>query len=483
MNGVKYTLVKSQYQKKSDSATKRRWKCSTNYCNASIHTVNDDLSLFTSSGSHCNKSHRIWTADDLLKLDLLDKIAKKVMNDGLKPHTAYHVIARENPSAIQVMSGYKDAKGAAYKAQTKIRVSLPKTIKTIKKSLIDSKMNLNYYGQRLALKRFPDDGTSDESLKNWESRSGLMYLGDGGCGDFQVWCEKLGSQIISIAKYIHFDVSFKHTPEISPHAAIAIPYKGALHLIASFPSKDASHPPIAVPCATILLKKAKPDTNSYYAALIFLWKKCIKLFNVDIVSTSNVINGMGDYEPALKNAIKLIWKEHMIVKGCLFHYGQALNTNIGTKGLQPWHQSNKPKFDFKLYCYFRQFHSLALLPPQLVPRAWSLIVSRYKSETPSICHDNVVNWIKYHKGFWMKSGVFIKEWNCYRQPIRTNNLLECRNALINSRFGSHPFLYDFVQNLSEWFCDGFIEYEQYLKHSMVRQRHKQEILKNKVLDK
>ena len=100
-----------------------------------------------------------------------------------------------------------------------------------------------------------------------------------------------------------------------------------------------------------------------------------------------------------------------------------------------------------------------------------------------MCHDNVVKWIKYHKGFWMKSGVFIKEWNCYRQPIRTNNLLECRNALINSRFGSHPFLYDFVQNLSKWFCDGFIEYEQYLKHGMVRQRHKQEILKNMVLDK
>ena len=55
--------------------------------------------------------------------------------------------------------------------------------------------------------------------------------------------------------------------------------------------------------------------------------------------------------------------------------------------------------------------------------------------------------------------------------------------MINARFGSHPYLQDFVENLSEWFCDGFIEYAQYLKHGMVRERDKREILKNKALNK
>ena len=118
-----------------------------------------------------------------------------------------------------------------------------------------------------------------------------------------------------------------------------------------------------------------------------------------------------------------------------------------------------------------------------MPKAWSLIVSRYKSETLSVCHDNVVKWIKYHKGFWVKSGIFIKEWNFYRQLISTNNLLECRNALLKSRVGDSWIkkIAYFVQNLCKCFCDGFLECEQYVKHGMVWWQHKQKILKNMVL--
>ena len=204
---------------------------------------------------------------------------------------------------------------------------------------------------------------------------------------------------------------------------------------------------------------------------------------MDIVNKSIVVGGMGDYEIPLKNAMRWMWKEHMFVKGCLFHYSQALNSNISQKGLKSDYQSTGKQFNFMLFCYFRQFHALALLPPQLVPKSWNIIAPRYKTQTPSSSHPACVAFITYHRNFWMKNGSFIKEWNCYRSPIRTNNLLECRNAIVNKRFGPHPGLFDFVQGLSDWFCDGFIECEQFIKHGMVNKRHKKEILKNKVLNK
>ena len=81
----------------------------------------------------------------------------------------------------------------------------------------------------------------------------------------------------------------------------------------------------------------------------------------------------------------------------------------------------------------------------------------------------------------MKNGIFMLEWNCYRSSIRTNNSWEHRNKEINQRFGPHPHLFDFVWGLSEWFENGFIEYEQYLKHGPGNKKPKRELLREPVL--
>ena len=101
-----------------------------------------------------------------------------------------------------------------------------------------------------------------EQLQQWKSRTCFMYLGDGITAECQVFCDKLGAELLRNAKFLHFDVSFKCTPKISPTAKESIPYKGALHLMASFPTQNPNETFATMPCATILYKDANPDADT-----------------------------------------------------------------------------------------------------------------------------------------------------------------------------------------------------------------------------
>ena len=172
-----------------------------------------------------------------------------------------------------------------------------------------------------------------------------------------------------------------------------------------------------------------------------------------------------------------------IMKRCLFHYSQCLNTNVADKGLKSVYQENGKNHHFPFYCFIRKFHTLALLPPTLVPLAFNILAKMYKEHTPVKHQQNCLKWIEYYKRQWLRSGHFIMSWNCYKSTIRTNNLLESRNALMNDSFGSHPYLFKFVYDLAEWFASGFIVYEQYIEHGIGNKKHTKEVLKEKVLNK
>ena len=60
--------------------------------------------------------------------------------------------------------------------------------------------------------------------------------------------------------------------------------------------------------------------------------------------------------------------------------------------------------------------------------------------------------------------------------------MKCLNAIVNKRLCPHHCFFDFVQGSLDWFCDGFIEYEQFIKHDMVNTRLEKKILKSKLLN-
>ena len=447
-------------------------------CNARI--ITQDGCLIETRGSHRNVTHKAWTSDQITKHRLEQKIIKKVRDENKSPHEAYNDVARDHPNKIQVFSGWQDCRNKAHNARQKSGFILPKPCQEISTTLNNCGLTLNHYGQKLLLQRYDESTTTSEQIEEWKSKSCKMYLGCVGAGEIQVFCCEDGAKILKTAPNIHFDVSFKATPKISPTSTETIPYKGALHLLAVFDPINVTQTPMAVPCATLLFKAAKPDADTYDLGLQYLRDQCIETHDVNIINMKQNIIGMGDYERPLRIAINRHWTQ-MIMKACLFHYSQALNSNIGDKGLQSLYQSTGKNHNFQFYCFIRNFHVLPLLPPSLVPRGWNLLAGCYKSYTPPKFQENCLRWLMYHKNYWMKNGEFIKEWNCYRSSIRTNNSLECRNNLVNVKFGAHPFLFEFVWKLGEWFAIGFVNFEQFVKHKKGNKKHPREILKEQVL--
>ena len=469
---IKYNKT-SQNEKKGTIT----WYCEMYGCNARI--ITKEGKIIARKGMHRNISHKAWTNDQIKKHDLDEKISQRMRAKSESAHKAYNTVTRDHPVAATVSSGWRDHRNKAYYANSKAGFKLPQNSLEIPSTLKKLGLDANYYGQKLTLKDYDDASVTPELLAEWKSRVSPMCLGNDGRPEFLVFCSLSGAKLLRITDRLHFDVSFKCTPKISPRSNETIPYKGALHLLAVFAAKDSQSTPMTVPCATILFKADKPTAAVYDLGIKYLRKRCIEEFGIDIIDSSRVIQGMGDYETPLRNAIVRSWK--IMLNGCLFHYSQCLNRNLQNKGLMTLYQKNGRNFNFGSYKFIRMFHALALLPPNLVPKGWNILSKNYPNHVPAAFHGPFINWLKYHQKQWMSNAKFIVEWNCYRSIIRTNNSLEVRNSLVNQDFGAHPYLFEFAKSLAKWHEDGFIAHQQYVIHEKSNPKHQSEVLKEKIL--
>ena len=281
------------------------------------------------------------------------------------------------------------------------------------------------------------------------------------------------------------DVSFKHAPKISPSTTNnckQIAYPGVLHLCAAYYEPRNEFVPLVVPVACILLESGKCKQKEYYYALNSLRMECMNTHNIDIINRSRVVL-MGDYESALRNSMSEIWTNNT-TSSCFFHFSQAVTRRISNLGLSTVYKKTGKKYNKKVYAYLRLFISLSMLPPILVSGAFNILVSIYKDEIPPKYHATIREFILYFKNYWMKSGIFILEWNSFGSSFRTNNALERNNALVNARVGCHPYLFDFIAGLRNYFCDGYIRYFQWKAHDYTaNKRHRHEKYKNDMLDR
>lgn len=452
------------------------WKCQSYGCTAKI--VTKESKLIEIRGYHRNILHKAWTESQISKHEMEQTIIDKIKTQNQQPHQAFDSHIRDHPHQASIVTGFRDIRNKAYTAMYNSGNKLPKTAQEISTVLTKSGLDKNYWGQKIQLKDY--DNATPKSLQEWRARTTYLYLGDDISAEYQVFCDKAGAETLQIARFLHLDVSFQFTPKISPTSKTSIPYKGGLHILATFSTKDAQHTNVTIPCATILFRAAKPDADTYDDAFKYLIIRCKEVHGIDIIP-DEAVHVMADFEAALKIAIKRNWK--VIYHHCLFHHGQALNTNLDDKHLKGLYQQNAKDFDFKFYCYIRRFHALPLLPPKLVPLAWNILSKQYKDCVPSAHQAKFKKWLMYHQKFWMKDGTFMGEWNCYRSSIRTNNSLETRNNLINKRFGSHPYLFKWIWFLSQWYADSQLQFEQYKIHGKGNLKSPRERLKELVLNK
>lgn len=151
-----------------------------------------------------------------------------------------------------------------------------------------------------------------------------------------------------------------------------------------------------------------------------------------------------DFEKALRNAIKEVWKGIDLI-GCYFHYTQALGRNAGSK-------IKKGKVHKKILWFFKR---LALLPIEKVDEGYKEIVRYIRQQGLT---DDFKDFLAYFRSTWLVS--FPKKvWNVSSVDRRTNNHIEGYNNKIKTVIKLRPSQWKFLDALIDLALDATTDYD------------------------
>lgn len=101
------------------------------------------------------------------------------------------------------------------------------------------------------------------------------------------------------------------------------------------------------------------------------------------------------------------------MKGCVFHWTQAVWRHVQQCGLAPAYREHQ-----SLYHYVRQLLALPFLPANQIRETFDLLKERSNSQAL----DTLTGYIERQ---WMSDPVFeIASWSVFEQTVRTNNDVE-----------------------------------------------------------
>uniref|UniRef100_A0A914VWA3 MULE transposase domain-containing protein n=1 Tax=Plectus sambesii TaxID=2011161 RepID=A0A914VWA3_9BILA len=153
-----------------------------------------------------------------------------------------------------------------------------------------------------------------------------------------------------------------------------------------------------------------------------------------------------DFEPAAKKAFeaKLCMADRAItIKGCRFHYGQAVSRNFDKKGLKPLRDN------IKFSTWRQQILGLPLLPPQYVRLVWESALRHH----PKVHGYNrqFKNFVKYFENQWLSTDEYISHWNHWDNNLcRTTNSAEGWHSGLKATWsGARPVLSTYVEWLKK----------------------------------
>ncbi len=433
------------------------------------------------NGTFLGNGHEIFDDGDIALMDFRQDVRNRI-DAGVQVHEAYHDASLYNPRvAEELVMGFESIRNMAYRHARKDGTAMPHNPALIGKYLKDRGLDGNIWDQMLKREGHLKS-TTPEQIGYWKKRAGKFYLGDGGThGQMQFWCPEMGAKELSTGYRVYIDVSYRITPKV---ARMQRPYGGVLHILAGHRNKDNEWVPQTTPCATILLKDAKPSGQVYLNALVTLKRLCWQQYKIDIrndTERSELIT-MADMERGLREAVQGFWPLSK-KKICAFHFAQALLKNQKSTDIGLFKHC---KDNTRIYYYFRNFFVLWAVPPGLVGRCYELLIRKggdpefgYKDVCPEEGH----KWLEYFRTNYMKNPDYAMAWNHWWSWVRTNNELENRNGKINKMFGAHPYINKFAFRLAKWYGQEYLQLEQYIKQGYQRKRRTSEVLKNKLLEK
>lgn len=152
-----------------------------------------------------------------------------------------------------------------------------------------------------------------------------------------------------------------------------------------------------------------------------------------------------DFETAAIEAIKEVFPSDTI-KGCTFHYRQALMRRVTDLGLRPAYSSGPQQ----VQVWIRQIMGLTLLPEVFIPNAWMML------KQPPTLNDNDLmakmnSFSNYFERTWISGSFSPSLWNHFSNTgPRTTNLAEGWHNSLNHSFGMpHPSARSFLNWLQK----------------------------------
>jgi len=250
----------------------------------------------------------------------------------------------------------------------------------------------------------------------------LLYSGQG--GRLLVFCARTELEALHGSEFVVCDGTFEMCPDTA--------YQ--LYTLHGFQQEEA------MPLAFALL----PDkTRSTYEEMFQAIRDGL---NAEFGNTGAIGTFLIDFEAAAINALRTVFPS-TVVKGCSFHFRQAILRRVQQEGLKANYEDPS---DGTVHNWIRQLMSMTALPAFTVPLIWTWL--KCPPATGNASTDNkLMELSAYVERTWINGDFKPDLWTHFDNlGPRTTNHAEGFHSSLNSRFGvPHPSLRTFLDWLQK----------------------------------
>lgn len=263
-----------------------------------------------------------------------------------------------------------------------------------------------------------------EAVESDANKNEQFYLYTGQGCRLLVFCAQTELATLHQSEYLIEDGTFEMAPDSS--------YK--LYTIHGFLHGEG------LPLVFAILPNKTTDT--YVEMLTALRSALLSAFG-NIGSVRYVLT---DFELAAVKAVQKVFPE-VTVKGCTFHFRQAVLRRIKHEGLQQVYESETACPDLRRW--MRYLMAMCLLPAFAIPIIWNVL------QVPPVCsadfHTRAQALAQYFQNTWIAGEFPPSMWTHFDHcGPRTTNLAEGFHNSLNSRFGTpHPSMRTFLDWLQK----------------------------------
>lgn len=175
-----------------------------------------------------------------------------------------------------------------------------------------------------------------------------------------------------------------------------------------------------------------------------------------------------DYEAASVNGLTSVWGDSVSVKGCWFHFAQAVVKKSRSIGLSRQYRNS----ELVKKC-IRCVISLPLLPANDITTAIGDLETTYSTGEDAATLGLLRQLLNYVRRQWIeKSSVGPSRISVFESTYRTNNGVEAFHASLKRRVRiSHPNLHVFLRHLGQATIDSLADLQR-LRNGLRIRRHK-----------